>query len=151
LVAEHFSWFFGKRGIGHGVARHLRVEGKDEVKLPPLVVDCSNGVGARSMEALKKKLAGIPGVSVPIELRNTGTGRGRLNHNAGAEHVQKTRSVPENVDGVADRGKRFAAIDGDADRLVYFFPDPNSADVCHPSASIPFAIMTFMTTTMAMM
>jgi phosphoacetylglucosamine mutase len=45
----------------------------------------------------------------------------KLNNKAGAEHVQKNRSLPEGVDPSKDVLKRFASVDGDADRLVYYY------------------------------
>ena len=46
---------------------------------------------------------------------------GSVNEDCGAEHVQKGRVLPCGVDPAADVGKRMASMDGDADRLVYFF------------------------------
>jgi phosphoacetylglucosamine mutase len=83
------------------------------IKLPPLVIDCANGVGALSVEKLAPAIADI----LPIECRNTGAGG--LNEHCGAEHVQKSRSLPVGFDLKADQGKRIASLDGDADRLVY--------------------------------
>lgn len=82
-----------------------------------LVIDCANGVGAVSARELARRLA------LPIELLNTG---GVLNDRVGAEHVQKERQFPLGVDPVRDVGRRFVSIDGDADRLVYFFSDPQT-------------------------
>ncbi len=64
-----------------------------------------------------------------VELRNTAPlqqhagaeNKGILNHQCGAEYVQKTRGLPASFDEVGDRGKKLAALDGDSDRLVYFY------------------------------
>ena len=57
------------------------------VTLPPLLVDCANGVGAHSVSEIAKRIAG----QLHIEMRNTDS-KG-LNDHCGAEHVQKSRSA----------------------------------------------------------
>ena len=59
------------------------------VRLPPLVVDCANGVGAISLQHLAPLLP-----QLPLQLVNTSTAEG-LNDECGAEHVQKTRQLPK--------------------------------------------------------
>ena len=88
----------------------------------PVVVDCANGVGglkmARLLEECKKSKCPFS-----AELRNVDNTE-KLNDRVGAEHVQKMQMYPhETVDLETDFGRRFASFDGDADRLVYFYPD----------------------------
>jgi len=83
--------------------------------LAPLIVDCANGVGAESM----RHLAPLIQKQLQVTMRNAE--RKGLNHQCGAEHVQKSRSLPLGFDVDSDRGKKLASIDGDADRLVYFY------------------------------
>ncbi len=91
--------------------------------LPPLVVDCANGVGAVSIAALAPLLKGV----LEIESRNTNThDMNGLNANCGAEHVQKGRELPLAFHMEKDKGKKMAALDGDADRLVYFYISPTN-------------------------
>ncbi|KAJ4845188.1 hypothetical protein Tsubulata_037679 [Turnera subulata] len=78
-----------------------------------LIVDSANGVGAEKLENLKKMLD-----SLVIEVRNSG--EGILNEGVGADYVQKEKVVPEGF-GPTDVGIRCASLDGDADRLVYFY------------------------------
>lgn len=80
----------------------------------PLVLDCADGVGAAKAERLQAALGSL----LRLELRNTGAGE--LNEGAGAEFVQKQRALPRGVSPAADAGKRFASLDGDADRVVFF-------------------------------
>ena len=42
-----------------------------------------------------------------------------MNSNCGAEYVQKEVKLPTNIEGF-DFLEKFAAFDGDADRLIYF-------------------------------
>jgi phosphoacetylglucosamine mutase len=83
--------------------------------LSPLIVDCANGVGALSVSTLAPLIKDL----LPMELRNTVTAQG-LNEDCGAEHVQKGRMLPRNFSLEGDKGKKLAALDGDADRLVLF-------------------------------
>eukprot|EP01116_Phalansterium_solitarium_P023957 TRINITY_DN8636_c0_g1_i2.p1 TRINITY_DN8636_c0_g1~~TRINITY_DN8636_c0_g1_i2.p1 ORF type:complete len:537 (+),score=191.36 TRINITY_DN8636_c0_g1_i2:126-1736(+) len=84
----------------------------------PLVVDGANGVGALKAP----KLAAALGSDASWRVINT---EGRLNWQAGADHVKTKQTFPDNVDTVADRTQRFASVDGDADRVVYFYVNEN--------------------------
>ena len=120
----------------------------DESKSRPvmkrhLIVDCANGVGADVMKQLTALFAAhpIPGVEYTFELVNTDTANASvLNHQCGADYVQKEGRLPANVDaasfvarsrtataaasGGADSASSSAesvilySLDGDADRLV---------------------------------
>ncbi|RLN47858.1 hypothetical protein BBJ29_002809 [Phytophthora kernoviae] len=84
----------------------------------PLYVDCAHGVGALQMVKLAKDL----GDSLHLEIRNTPSD-GELNHQCGAEHVEKSRQPPTGVSRDNDRGKRYCSMDGDGDRLVFHYFD----------------------------
>ncbi|KAI7835556.1 hypothetical protein COHA_010550 [Chlorella ohadii] len=81
-----------------------------------LYVDCANGVGAPKLAALAGQLAPA---GLTLELRNTGDGV--LNGGCGSDFLQKDRQLPSQFEGVA-AGARCCAVDGDADRLMYFTP-----------------------------
>ncbi|XP_073278529.1 phosphoacetylglucosamine mutase-like isoform X1 [Primulina huaijiensis] len=83
-----------------------------------LIVDCADGVGGEEIEKLKTRLSDLK-----IEARNTGVGV--LNEGVGADFVQKEKIVPRGF-GPSDFGARCASLDGDADRLVYFYVLSNS-------------------------
>jgi hypothetical protein len=51
-------------------------------------VDCANGVGYHSLKSIQEPLQDL----LRFEARNTGSGG--LNHNCGADYVQKAKSVP---------------------------------------------------------
>ncbi|KAI8470507.1 MAG: phosphoacetylglucosamine mutase [Monoraphidium minutum] len=80
----------------------------------PLYVDCANGVGGLK---LRDMAPGLAALGLRMELVNTGDGR--LNHNCGADHVQKEQAFPEGLQDVPE-GARCCSIDGDADRVVFF-------------------------------
>lgn len=79
-----------------------------------LLVDCANGIGARKLTQLVEPLAAA---GLRLALRNTGDGR--LNHECGADHVQKEQAFPAGLEG-AGEGARCCSIDGDSDRVVFF-------------------------------
>lgn len=83
-----------------------------------LIVDCADGVGGVEIEKLKTRSSDLK-----IEARNTGVGV--LNEGVGADFVQKEKIVPRGF-GPSDFGARCASLDGDADRLVYFYVLSNS-------------------------
>lgn len=80
-----------------------------------LVVDCADGVGGYKFERLRQ------GVAKHLELdgRNV-AGEGELNHQCGAEFVQKQLELPRGLDLEEETERRMCSVDGDADRLVYF-------------------------------
>lgn len=83
-----------------------------------LYVDAAHGVGASQMTKLAKEMNDL----MTVEIRNT-PADGELNHECGAEHVQKGRQHPAGFSRNADRNKRSCSMDGDADRLVYHYFD----------------------------
>lgn len=88
----------------------------------PLYVDCAHGVGALQLAKLAKEL----GESLHLEIFNTPSD-GELNHESGAEHVQKAQRPPAGLSRDADRGKRYCSLDGDADRVVFHYFDADGA------------------------
>lgn len=91
----------------------LKLAGKAE-PAQTLYVDCANGVGGPKMAALAPQLEAA---GLHLVLRNTGDGV--LNGNCGSDFIQKDRQLSESFDDVP-AGARCCAVDGDADRLVYF-------------------------------
>jgi len=88
--------------------------------LPTIRVDCANGVGANGIESL------APLISKYLEIKafNTDTkpNSGKLNHLCGAEYVQKQKKLPEGLPAGGE-GLPHCALDGDADRIVFFVPE----------------------------
>ncbi|XP_074640433.1 phosphoacetylglucosamine mutase-like [Tubulanus polymorphus] len=85
-----------------------------------LVVDCANGVGAVAMETFIEKLQD----SLAVELVNEGKG-GKINYMCGADYVKVQQKAPQVHQGknLMVPGVRCASLDGDADRIVYFYTD----------------------------
>lgn len=84
-----------------------------------LFVDASNGVGAMPLRKFVPVLREKFGLE--IFLFNDGSAKGDvLNFECGADFVKTRRSPPK---GTPMSGDRFCSIDGDADRLVYFYFD----------------------------
>uniref|UniRef100_A0A0N5AUN0 Phosphoacetylglucosamine mutase n=1 Tax=Syphacia muris TaxID=451379 RepID=A0A0N5AUN0_9BILA len=81
-----------------------------------LIIDCANGVGSLK---LKKLLDSVRHGSIDYVLRNTS---GILNLKCGADFVKLEHKFPS---GFADTVSniRCASVDGDADRLLYFYRD----------------------------
>ena len=88
-----------------------------------LIIDASNGVGslsiARTLDHINT-LASASGMphSISYDIRNPAYS-GPVNHNCGAEHVQKTVQPPVNVSAGTDIGHTICSLDGDADRIVF--------------------------------
>ena len=86
----------------------------------PLHLDCAQGVGGPQATKLAQAMAGL----VAIAPRNTGAtphDAAMLNDGVGAEHCQKARLPPAGFHPSHDAGLRCASLDGDADRLVYWY------------------------------
>ncbi|CDO71629.1 hypothetical protein BN946_scf184911.g99 [Trametes cinnabarina] len=88
--------------------------------IPPLVVDCANGVGAIVGEKLSEKL----GDTLKLILHNTAINTaGALNNACGADFVKTSQRLPPSLASVLKPGQRACSLDGDADRLIYYYLD----------------------------
>lgn len=83
-----------------------------------LRLDAANGVGAFAAMAFQKELDGV----LDIKLFNANFDGSRdLNYMCGADFVKVQQALPRNVP--SETGVRCVSIDGDADRVVYFYVD----------------------------
>ncbi|CAG9569248.1 unnamed protein product [Danaus chrysippus] len=82
-----------------------------------LYVDGANGVGGKKLNIIKKTLDG----ELDLMLFNLGGNGGKLNLNCGADYVKVSQSVPVGVEHVPYQ--RVASLDGDGDRIVYYYVD----------------------------
>ncbi|KAG7099095.1 hypothetical protein E1B28_000969 [Marasmius oreades] len=90
----------------------------------PLIIDCANGVGAPAAE----KLSELLGNSLPIILENTDiTTKDVLNNGCGADYVKTSQKLPPSLANKLQPGQRACSLDGDADRLIYFYLDNRGA------------------------
>ncbi|PQE22114.1 N-acetylglucosamine-phosphate mutase protein [Rutstroemia sp. NJR-2017a BBW] len=87
----------------------------------PVTVDCANGVGGPKLAELVKYL---PKGVVDIKIVNDDVVKAEsLNHECGADFVKtKQRAPPSSKAGNNDR---CCSLDGDADRLIYYYNDPD--------------------------
>jgi phosphoacetylglucosamine mutase len=85
-----------------------------------LLIDCANGVGALAAAQLSERL----GSSLPVILENTATSTlGALNNSCGADYVKTSQKLPPSLVSCLKPGQRGCSLDGDADRLMYFYLD----------------------------
>ncbi|KAK9730697.1 Phosphoglucomutase/phosphomannomutase, alpha/beta/alpha domain I [Popillia japonica] len=83
-----------------------------------LLYDGANGVGAKKIKQFQERL----GETLKIELYNDeGIGTGKLNYLCGADFVKSNQKFPNGVP--LQHNVRCCSVDGDADRIVYYFID----------------------------
>jgi len=88
--------------------------------LPPLIVDCANGVGADAINKISPRL----GDTLKLIPHNTATSTpGALNNSCGADYVKTSQKLPPSLANYLKTGQRGCSLDGDADRLMYFYID----------------------------
>ena len=74
-----------------------------------------------------EKLVALLGDSLPIVLQNTAIDTlGALNHACGADFVKTSQKLPPSLASVLKPGQRACSLDGDADRLIYYYLDDHS-------------------------
>jgi phosphoacetylglucosamine mutase len=83
-----------------------------------LLFDGANGVGSLKMLAFKKRL----GESLNCQVFNS---NGKINYQCGADYVKTSQKPPIGLPADVEPNTRFCSVDGDADRLIYFFIDEN--------------------------
>lgn len=95
----------------------------------PLQLDCACGIGASPATALAAHPVATA-AGLRLVLRNAGRAPGSLNARCGADYVQKARSAPLSFEEAQAGPSRYAAaLDGDADRCVFFATSSGGA---HP-------------------
>ena len=80
-----------------------------------LVFDGANGVGAVAMAEFVPLLSGV------LEVSQVNSGDGQLNSGCGADHVKVSQAAPAGL--TLSRGVRHVSVDGDSDRIVYYFQE----------------------------
>jgi len=89
----------------------------------PLYVDCANGVGFGAAQEFAKRLVGI----LEIKPANTGHEGGILNKDCGADFVKTQQRLPQSMVSHLRPGQRACSLDGDADRVIYYYLDGKGA------------------------
>ncbi|KAJ7706228.1 phosphoacetylglucosamine mutase [Mycena rosella] len=82
----------------------------------PLTIDCANGVGAPIAARLVEYLG-----DTCLWFWKT-----PLNNACGADYVKTTQKLPPSLAGRLQPGQRGCSLDGDADRLMYYYLDDRS-------------------------
>ncbi|CRG92507.1 phosphoacetylglucosamine mutase [Talaromyces islandicus] len=100
------------------VMKNVKVQGA-------LTVDCANGVGGPKLRELIKFLTPPSQGGVDIKVVNDNViNPDSLNFECGADYVKTKQRAPPS--SKAAPLERCASLDGDADRLVYYFLDENN-------------------------
>ena len=85
-----------------------------------MLIDCAKGVGAKAAAELSRFI----GQLLPVKLENVSiTTLGALNNACGADFVKTSQKLPPSLNTVLQPGQRGCSLDGDADRLIYFYLD----------------------------
>ncbi|KAF8560317.1 phosphoacetylglucosamine mutase, partial [Imleria badia] len=85
-----------------------------------LMIDCANGVGAPAAKTLNDFL----GESLTLQLKNTSIESAeKLNNDCGADYVKVNQKLPPSLASELAPGQRGCSLDGDADRLIYYYLD----------------------------
>lgn len=95
---------------------HKIFKQKGKSPLDPLVVDCANGIGAPCLEELLKYVP-VKAALVNDDVKTSS----KLNFECGADFVKLYQKVPGGSAMVS--GQRCCSLDGDADRIVFYFQD----------------------------
>ncbi|RJE26297.1 Phosphoacetylglucosamine mutase [Aspergillus sclerotialis] len=100
------------------VTRGVKINGS-------LTVDCANGVGGPKLRELIKYMPRADEGGIDIKVVNDDViNPDHLNYECGADYVKtKQRAPPSSKAAVLDR---CASLDGDADRLIYYFVDESN-------------------------
>ncbi|XP_017769387.1 PREDICTED: phosphoacetylglucosamine mutase isoform X2 [Nicrophorus vespilloides] len=80
--------------------------------------DGANGVGSKKIKIFQEQLGECLNVR---HFNDAGIGTGKLNFMCGADYVKSTQSFPTGVP--VEKNRRCASVDGDADRIVYYYVD----------------------------
>ncbi|KIV94876.1 hypothetical protein PV10_02597 [Exophiala mesophila] len=89
-----------------------------------VTVDCANGVGGPKLRELIKYLPSAKDGGIDIKVVNDDVVKPEaLNLDCGADYVKTKQRAPPT--SKAQPGDRCASLDGDADRLVYYYTDEN--------------------------
>ncbi|KAG5669024.1 hypothetical protein PVAND_016926 [Polypedilum vanderplanki] len=80
-----------------------------------ILFDGANGVGSLKMHEFNRQL----GPSLECQVFNS---NGKINHNCGADFVKTNQRAPHGLPE-HEPNTRCVSVDGDADRIVYFFTD----------------------------
>ncbi|KAL8983850.1 MAG: hypothetical protein Q9205_002020 [Flavoplaca limonia] len=111
-----------EQGYYKKTASSLRVAMRGRQFSGSVTVDCANGVGGPKLRELIKHLPSPSEGGLEIKVVNDDVlTPERLNHQCGADFVKTSQRAPPSSH--AAPMTRCASLDGDADRIVYYFND----------------------------
>ena len=89
-----------------------------------VTVDCANGVGGIPFKKVQEELSDL----IDINLIHLPSSKFKVNEKCGAEQIHKIRTLPIGLIGKETNIKnlRLASLDGDCDRLMYYYIDSNN-------------------------
>ncbi len=124
------------KNISHGyrqiiAQKQTSTNGKERQGKRTVPVDCAFGVGAVGLKGFSDELSNefnfiVVNDTVDDSSDSESEIHLKLNKNCGAEYVQKQKKAPLNFD--AKLSPYMVSVDGDADRVVYFYVDKNKGD-----------------------
>ncbi|CAG8702110.1 11200_t:CDS:10, partial [Gigaspora rosea] len=92
----------------------------DNPCLSPITIDAANGVGAPKLKELAEWIDKINNNVFEVEIINDDIkSQGKLNFNCGADYVKSGQKIPTGAP--LSVGDRAASLDGDADRIVFYY------------------------------
>lgn len=89
--------------------------------IPKVFYDGANGVGAKKIKVFQERIGDCLSVNM---YNDAAIGTGKLNHMCGADFVKVQQKVPEGMP--VEPNARCVSVDGDADRIVYYYTDENN-------------------------
>ncbi|KAK3079158.1 hypothetical protein LTS18_005588 [Coniosporium uncinatum] len=114
-----------EQGYYKKIAAAFKQAMKHKKTTGPVTVDCANGVGGPKLVELKKHLPGASEGGVDIKVVNDDVLKPEaLNSQCGADFVKTQQRAPPS--SKISSGDRCASLDGDADRIVYYFADKDN-------------------------
>lgn len=97
-----------------------------KIPISNIYVDCSNGVGFHILNQINSM---IQNHTFKIKMINTNINNSNLlNYNCGSDYVCNQKKLPENALDIPN-GHLIASLDGDADRIVFYFKDEENLKI----------------------
>lgn len=124
VVATNTNGEYGEPTVDGYYTKFVNAFGKtrntqdNDKYIGKIYLDAANGVGGIAAKRFQEQLEN----NIIIRIFNNGTGR--LNQNCGADYVKIKQCPP--VNNPAKALQRCVSIDGDADRVVYYYTDDNN-------------------------
>ena len=90
----------------YGIIKHI--------KHPNIICDCANGVGTNVLTELNSKVERLNLINIDIQNHTL------LNEKSGSDYVVNQQCIPYEVE---ENNRLYASLDGDADRVVFYYQE----------------------------